>query len=182
MILLEQERLLGSRPSVICDIVIAFVRACTIAIVMPRPRRIVLLRLVVLILIVPVAATSASKTSSGRSIVSITDLRALQEETALVLLKLTIVHSLATDWTPDRPASALALLVVLTMADATLTIDNLLVVCDVINFALVEHHMVILGAAIAQRCAPVAVYERGQLAQIVNGLARAQLLESSLIL
>ena len=161
---MEQEGLLGSRASVICDIVIALVRACTIAIVMPR-RRIVLLSLVVLILIVPVAAaaTSASTTSSGRAIVIIADLRALQEETALVLLKLTIVHSLATDWTPDRPASALALLVVLTMADATLTIDDLLVIRNVV-FALVEPHVVILGTAIAQRCASIAVYERGQLA------------------
>ena len=177
---MEQEGLLGGRASVICDIVIAFVRACTIAIVMPR-RRIVLLSLVVLILIVPVAAaaTSASTASSRRAIVIITDLRALQEETALVLLELTIVHSLATDWTPDWPASALALLVVLTMADATLTID-LLVICDVV-FALVEHHVVILGAAIAQRCASIAVYERGQLTQIVNGLARARLLDGRIL-
>ena len=179
---MEQEGLLGGRASVICDIVIALVRACTIAIVMPR-RRIVLLSLVVLILIVPVAAaaTSASTTSSRRAIVIIADLRALQEETALVLLELTIVHSLATDWTPDWPASALALLVVLTMADATLTIDDLFVICDVV-FALVEHHVVILGAAIAQRCASITVYERGQLTQIVNGLARAWLLDSCRIL
>lgn len=182
---MEQEGLLGGRASVICDIVIALVRACTIAIVMPR-RRIVLLSLVVLILIVPVAAaaaaaTAASTAPSRRAIVIIADLRALQEETALVLLELTIVHSLATDWTPDWPASALALLVVLTMADATLTIDDLLVICDVV-FALVEHHVVILGAAIAQRCASIAVYERGQLTQIVNGLARARLLESCRIL